>query len=420
MLDKNAIIEVVSEWNFWERNPELGVIRGGYLEKIYKYLQSGQVMLVTGVRRSGKSYILRQMAKKLSDAGVPRNDVIYINFEDVRLGVGNAKELEEAYLAILEHVGTGGQKYVLLDEIQEVADWEKWVRTMHELRKAKMIVSGSNSSLLGRELGEKLTGRHVDVTVTPLDLGEFVKFRDGEDVEVYLRSFLEQGGFPLPVLSPKIGSELLLTYFGDILKRDIVGRKGIRKEAELVALARFVVGNTATLQTYGSLGKYLQISTDSAKKYMQYLQEAYLVFALERFAFKPKVVEKSPRKIYCIDTGLANVVSLRSNQNLGRLAENAVYLELLRRGKKVFYWKDEMHKEVDFLIWNGEKVEQMIQVCWNLADVATKERELKAIKAAWGELGRVPTLVLNETLEVNENFGGGGIQYKKLAGWLRG
>ncbi len=418
-LDKNTVVAALSEWNFWERDQDVGIWREGYINKILERLESGQIVCVSGVRRSGKSFILRQTAKRLIEGGADRRRVLYVNFEDVRLGLRTAQELEAMYQAVMEALGIEGQPvWLLLDEIQEVEGWERWVRMVQELGKASVVVSGSNSRLLGRELGIKLTGRHADVVVYPLSLGEFVSFRGGREAAMHLTTFLEQGGFPLPVLAPSIATDLLLTYFSDTLTRDIAGRFRVRKEAELVDLAKFVVGNYAAPVTFTSLGKFLHVATDSVQTYLRYLQEAYLVFLVERFSLKPKVRSKSPRKVYCVDTGLANVVGLRANQNIGRLAENAVYLEFLRRGKTVYYWKDDVHREVDFIVWNGRTVDDVVQVCWDVGRPATRDREVRSILRACRELGQKTATVLTGDYEADETREGVDLRYRRLAAWL--
>lgn len=418
-LDKNAVVGVLSEWNFWERDQDVGISRDGYVAKLRRYLDSGQIVFVSGVRRSGKSFILRQTAKRIIESGVDRRRVIYVNFEDIRLGVRTAQDMEAMYRAVIAYLGTEGKSlWLFLDEIQEVSGWERWVRMIHELQKATIVVSGSNSQLLKSEAGEKLTGRHADMMVYPLSMEEFIAFRRGKAADMYLRTYLEQGGFPLPVLEPALASELLLTYFSDILHRDIVRRYHIRKEHEIMDLAKFVVGNYAAPVTYTSLGKFLHVATDSVKKYLQHLEESYLVFTVERFSYNQKVRGKSPRKVYCVDTGLANVVGLRVNQNIGRLAENAVFMELLRRGKSVYYWKDEEHREVDFIVWDRDHVEEMVQVCWDVTVPKTKEREVRSLVRACRELRKPIATVLTSEYVADEMVEEIHIRYRRLADWL--
>ncbi len=418
-LDKNAVVGALSEWNFWERDQDIGIWRDDYVRKLRRYLDSGQIVFVSGVRRCGKSFILRQAAKRLIESGVDRRRVIYVNFEDVRLGVRTARDMEEMYQAVVASLGAEGQHvWLFLDEVQEIDGWEQWVRTIHELHKATVVVSGSNSRLLGREAAEKLTGRHADMVVYPLSFREFMIFREGQAAEMHLRNYLEQGGFPLPVLEPAMASELLLTYFADILNRDIIRRYRVRKEGEFVDLAKFVVGNYAAPVTFTSLGKFLHVATDSVKNYFQYLQEAYVVFAVERFSHKPKVRGKSPHKVYCVDTGLANVVGLRVNQNIGRLAENAVYIELMRRGKTVYYWKDEEHREVDFIVWGGDHVEEVVQVCWDVAAPKTREREVRSLVRACRELKESAATVLTADYEADETVDGIRVRFRRFAAWM--
>lgn len=418
ITDKNQIFEIVSEWNNWEKDVDSGILREEYLRELNRLINSEQVVVVTGVRRSGKSFILRQFAKKLAEKGVDKKDIIYVNFEDVRLGIENVKEWEEIYQLILGYLGiSNNKKWLLLDEIQVVDGWEKWVRTMAELQKSKIIITGSNSGLLSPQLGEKLTGRHLDMTVYPLSFSEFTKFNSNLNANLSLRNYFERGGFPLPVLQPQLASEMLLSYFTDIIERDIVKRYRIRNKAKLLSVAKFVMGNYSSLNSYTRIAKYLELAPDTVREYLSYLEEVFLAYEVKIHSFKPKMIEKSPRKIYAIDMGMANIVGLRNSQNIGRLAENAVYIELLRRGLKVSYWKDELHREVDFVVSNNKET-KAIQVSWNLNDPKTKAREVKSLVRGLSDLGLKKGIILTEDIEKDEIVNGKLIKYQKLADWL--
>ena len=418
--DKNNVLEAIKEWNFWESSPEVGIIRGDYLNKLGDLMSrgGGQVVVVTGARRSGKSYILRQMVKKMVDSIVRKEDTVYLNFEDVRLGVNNVNDLDEVYQMVIKHLGFGGQKIVFLDEVQLVEGWERWVRTMHDLRKARVVISGSNSRILTSDLGTKLTGRHIDMRVFPLSLMEFVSFHNGEDAQQYLRNYLVKGGFPLPVLEPKSAKQLLLDYFTDIVARDVAGRYNVRKLDRLMETAKYAVSNYSCSITFNSIARYLELKEDTVRNYLEYLEEAFLVFQLHRFSYKPKEVEKSPRKIYCIDTGLAGVVGLQAGQNIGRLAENAVFLHLLRKEKEFYYWKDTQQHEVDFVVVEGNKPISAIGVCWDMSNPKTKSREVKSMVYGLKDLGLNEGLFLVENSQKDEVVDGKVIRFKSLGEWL--
>jgi len=321
-----------------------------------------------------------------------------------------------------------------LDEIQEVEKWEKWVLSMQELKKAHLIISGSNAKLLSRELSTLLTGRHLDITVLPISFKEFLKFNNvfikskldfiSQEIEIksFFRDYLEKGGFPEVVLRDN-KREILLTYFKDILEKDLIKRYKIRKSEGLKELLNFYFSNVSSLITFSSLEKSLKISADTIEKFSSYFENAYLLFFLKRFSFKVKEQEKSPRKVYAIDTGLVNAVGFRFSENLGKLAENIAFLELQRKKLKdsdlaIYYWKDEKHQEVDFVIKNKNLVTQLLQICWDLSDIKTREREIKSLIKASEELSCQNLLIITSDYEGEEKIKGKIIKFIPLYKWL--
>jgi predicted AAA+ superfamily ATPase len=294
---------------------------------------------------------------------------------------------------------------------------------MHERRKAKVVVSGSNAKLLSRELGTLLTGRHLDVTVYPLSFGEFLRFNNMSvkderhanmrrvEIRTLLRKYIEFGAFPEIGFSER-KKELLLAYFEDLVTKDLLRRFRIRKENELRALARFYLSNVSCLTTFSTVEKFAAC-----------FEQVYLIFFLKRFTFKLREQEKSPRKVYVIDTGLSNAVGFRFSENIGRLAENIVFLELKRLQAsnpelELFYWKDIHHREVDFVLKQGQKVKSLIQVCWNIADFKTKDREIRSLLKAIGELNQENAVVVTEDYESVDKINGQSIHFVPLWKWL--
>ncbi|MBI3292441.1 MAG: AAA family ATPase, partial [Elusimicrobia bacterium] len=239
-MNKTELIEILQDWNFWRKDIEAGVTRQEYLASVRKCLNTNQVVTVTGPRRAGKSFIMRQAAKDLMHSGTPKERILMVNFEDPRFTELDAKLLEQIYETYLEFLSPKGQSILFLDEIQEIDGWEKWVRYMHELRKAKLVVSGSNAKLLSRELGTLLTGRHLDVTVFPLSFREFLAFNhvvitdrlDAVEKRIEIRSllrkYLEHGSFPEVALSEQ-KKDILLSYFEDLVNKDLLRRFNVRK-----------------------------------------------------------------------------------------------------------------------------------------------------------------------------------------------
>ena len=432
-MDKNEIIKIFGDWNFWDKDLNAGIKRPYYLNKIKKLHESSHIIVITGARRSGKSFIMRQTAKTLIKGGIRENNILIVNFEDPRFVELNTKTLQQLYDVYLEFLNPQEKPYLFLDEIQEVKDWEKWVRTTHELDKAKIIISGSNAKLLSRELSTLLTGRHLDLVIFPLSFKEFLRFRNvdlskrfeivNKEIEIkrLLREYIEFGSFPEVVLGGE-KKQILLNYFEDILNKDIVRRFKIRKSKELVSLAKFYLGNISSLITFSSLERTLNISVDTVEKFSRYLEDTFILFFLKRFSYKFREQEKSPRKVYAIDVGLANTIGFRFSHNMGRLAENLVFLELKRKEMlgsnfEIYYWKDVNHREVDFLIKENLKVKQLIQVCWEVNRPETKNREIRALLKAMKEFNLEEGLIITDDYEAEENIKGKKINYIPLWKW---
>lgn len=434
IIGKKEILDILNDWNIWKKDIKTGIIRNDHIAKLKGFLTTNHIITITGPRRAGKSFIMKQIVKELTNNGTNIANVLYVNLEDPRFTGLDVELLNRIYETYLEFMNPNGQGYVFLDEVQEIQGWEKWVRMMQELGKAKIVVTGSNANLLSRELGTLLTGRHLDLTVFPLSFGEFLDFNDisvkdrldavAKKIEIQncLNKYCEFGSFPEVTLSSE-KKEILLGYFEDIVQKDLLRRFKIRKSTDLQSLTRFYLSNISSTITFTSMEKHLKISAVTIEKFSGYLEQVYLVFFIKRFSFKVREQDKSPRKVYSIDTGLSNIVGFRSSQNIGRIAENIVFLELKRRQSierdiDIFYWKDEYHREVDFVIKKGLQVTELIQVCWDISDEKTKKREIQSLLKAMKELRLKISLVITEEYEGEEHHNGTTIRFVKLKEWL--
>jgi len=434
-VDKNEILAILKDWNDWDGQQDIGTIRNAYLNRLEALVTgSKQILTITGPRRAGKSYLMRRMARRLSDKGVNRKNILFVNFEDPRFTSLDTKLLAQIYDVYKGFIAAADTPYIFLDEIQEVEGWEKWVRTMHELKKARIFVSGSNAHLLSRELGTLLTGRHLDITVLPLSFAEFLLFNKVEihnsfdsvgreaEIDGLLHKYIEAGSFPEVALSVK-KTEILQSYFDDILTKDLLKRFRVRKMPVMKALIKYYLSNAGNLITFASAAKFLQVHTSTVERFSGYFEDVYLTFLLKRFSFKVKEQENSPRKIYAVDTGLCNSLGFRFSENIGRLAENVVFLALKRKQIldpqiELFYWKDVLHREVDFVIKDGLKVTRLIQVCWNIQDEKTKTRELRSLQKAMKELNVADAVIITDTTEGEEKLNGYTVKIVPLWKWL--
>jgi len=432
-MDKGLILEILNDWNFWKKKQKTGKKRSGYLKTCLKLLKSNIVVAIIGIRRAGKSYLMRQVARSLISGGVEAKNILIVNFEDQRFTRFYPKMLWEIYDVYFEFLSPNAKPYIFLDEIHNVPGWERWVRTVHELGKAKVVVSGSSSKLLAGELATVLTGRHLDLYVYPLDFNEFLNFKNviikdrldiiskKTKIKTLFRKYLEWGGFPEVVLSEN-KKLLLLNYFDDILTKDIEKRYKIKKGELLRTLARFYLTNISRPVTFNSIRKFLSTATITVGKFSSYLEEANLIFFIKRFSYSVKEQEKSPRKVYSADAGLANAVGFKFSENSGQMLENLAAIELKRRQNQnpnleIYYWRHN-NKEIDFVLKEGLKVKDLIQVCWNVEGFEVKKRELKPLIEGMEKFKLKKGIVITEDYENKEKVKNKIIRYVPIWKWL--
>jgi len=433
-------MEVLTDWNFWGNFEENLKVRGSYLSRLRSTFGPKVATVLLGVRRAGKSSLAYLFIQELIRRGTlePRDSLI-VNFEDPRfpptLSVNDLMWIYEFYLRKL----APSRHVVLLDEIQNVAGWEKFVRYLLESKKARVLLTGSSSKLLGREISTALTGRHVNIEVFPLSFREFLEFKGMQlrtEVDVVkhrlgiLREFeeyLKWGGFPEVVLSENEARRraLLAGYFDDVIMKDVARRFGVREIEKLENLASLYVSNVSTLQSFNRLRGVVKLSLDTIERFSGYLELARIFFFTRKFEYSKRRQLRSMRKVYVIDPGFFHVKGFRVSENYGRLAENVAAIELLRRASfdpsvEIYYWRDYQQREVDFVVKEGLKVRELIQVCWDVSDLETKRREVKALVKGMGEFGLREGLVLTGDFEGEEKVGGKRIVYRPLWKWLLG
>ena len=435
MLTDEEIIEILYEWNFWRKEQNTGIVRKGYVECLRKYSKAKEIIDITGVRRCGKSTLMKQLMKDMISGGTERERILYVNFDEVMFEAELSVELmERIYSAYQKYVNREEESYIFLDEVQNIPKWEKWVRTAYDKHdgRIKIFVSGSSANLLKSELSSILTGRHLTLEIYPLSFREYLTFKgidvkskqdavlQSKKIKMMIIDYLEKGGFPEAVLRDD-SKVLLKQYFDDIIYRDIAERHKIREINIVRNIAIFLLTNTSKYFTYNKIKNSMPMkpSLETVIKYIDYLDSAFLTFSVPIFSYKVTEQFQHPRKTYCIDTGLRNAVCFRFRENLGQLAENCVYLELRRRKKEVYYWNDR-YNEVDFVVKEGLRVSELIQVCWNLMDKHTKKREVKGIMRGMEEFGLERGLIISENYEGIETSGDKKIIYVPLWKWLLG
>lgn len=400
-MDKREALTILADYNFWGGYRPTMVTRQDYMSMLDRLLAGREIVVLRGVRRAGKSSLIAEFVRQQT-LREPRDGLI-INLEDARLPVNLTTEhLEEIFSAYAESIGKY-PKYVVLDEVQNVRGWERFARLLAETRGAKTIVTGSSSALMSEEYATVLTGRHLDMEVFPLSFSEFLQFKGlhlkGKldhltrkiGILASLHQFLLFGGFPAVVLTDDETRklELLRAYFTDITVKDVSRRYGIRKQGQLEALARILVSNTSSIQSYRSLASALQLSLDSVERFSRYLETARLFFFVSNFSYSTRGQVRSQKKVYAADTGFYQAEGFKFSDNIGRLMENAVGLELLRRrsltpGMEIYYYREDC--EVDFVVKSGRHVSELIQVAYASSISEVPERETRSLLKASGRL----------------------------------
>lgn len=400
MLDKTKIIEILNDWNYWDRDVEDTLSRELYDSKIEKFLKKEEIIVIKGVRRSGKSTLMLNQIKKLHQKNIPKNNILFINFEDPRLINHLSLELiEQIYEVYLEYLNPSDKPYIFLDEVQNIDSWEKWVNKEFELKKSYITVSGSNSSMLSSEIATSLSGRYISIEVFPLSFAEYLKFKDitintkldlvSKKVELNraLESYIKDGGFP-QVLKYE-GSdkkELLSSYKDSILLKDVVARFKLKNFHILEEITAFLLSSTGILQSKTKLKNNFSISYDMASDYLDYLKKAYMVFEINKFDYSLKKQTVNDKKYYSIDLGLSNIFRVPNLQTRGSDLETIVFLELLRYRYKVYYYKTSNDLECDFVVQKDNDIMQLIQVSSSLGNKKTYEREVEPFIKTMSEL----------------------------------
>jgi predicted AAA+ superfamily ATPase len=394
------------------------------------------IVPIVGPRRAGKTYCLYDLIVnklKIKDA-----DFLFMNFEDAELADINFKEIANI-VNIHEEIYGKKPEYAFLDEVQNVQNWHKSVRSLFETKKYYIFISGSSSKLLSKEIVTSLRGRTLSHTILPLSFKEFLGFKKFELKPFYssteenriknsLRNYLKFGGFPDMVFENQIADKFFREYIDLVIFKDIVERYKIKN----VFIIKFLIKNILSSfskefsvhKIFNTLkSQNIKVSKKTLYNYTSYLEDAFFVFFLRKISFSVRDSELSIPKCYVNDTGLINSVSISFSQNIGKLMENAVFLELERRKKAVtniFYWKNFTGNEVDFVVKQGLRIKQLIQVCYSVEDYETKEREIKALLKASKELKCKDLLVITEDYEDEEKIKGKKIKYIPLWTWLLG
>jgi len=346
------------------------------------------IEVITGIRRCGKSTLMKQIIRR------HYKKIAYFNFEDSRIFGFELQDFQK-----LDEIFPAKAEAYFFDEIQNVDSWEIYIRQMHD-RGAKVFITGSNASLLSKELGTRLTGRYLTHEMFPFSYPEYLRFTKNKKATDSCERYLMAGGFPEYLSSGN--PDVLQTLLKDIVMRDIAIRHNIRNTKILMDITLFLLANIGKECSYNSLKRNFGIgSANTVSDYLTWLEDAYLLFFLPRFSWSAKNISINPRKVYAIDNGMVNANTLSFTEDKGRLLENAVYLYLRRQRNTIYYYREQ--KECDFVVFENKKCKMLIQVCWEInGDNKLRETEglLDAMQYFKKNEGFIITFNQRDTLQI--------------------
>ena len=422
-----ALEESIRSWNPWWSDPgaasKLAGVRRDVTDRILRSMSLRHVKDIIGIRRSGKSTVMYQVMDSLLKAGATPKDLLLLNFDDM-------EQREAGFGDILAAAGklSPDVSHLFIDEVQMKDGWERWVRTLYDTKKFRQIlVTGSSASLLSDDSGRALTGRHITFEISTFSFREFLRSSGWERFDpdglasqkprllnLQLR-YLEEGGFPETLGRDAFERKRILqALFEDILARDIVARSGADRHAA-ERIAYFLISNSANEFSIRSVANGANVPKDTVARYLPILAQSLLVHEMGLFSWSLKRHFRHNRKIFCADTGLARSVSFSASGDRGRTLENAVFLALRRPAEKVYYWKDDMGREVDFV--RGGKA-PLVQACLDPRKRATCDREEAALLAGMDALKSKEGVVVTEDLEEEKRKNGKIIRYIPLWAFL--
>jgi len=422
-MDKQELITIIEQQHQRASTLIDGVIREK-LQEIGAFVNIPHAVIISGIRRSGKSILLRQIEKKHYPEGVH-----YFTFEDERLTDFTVKDFNLLYEAFVELYGD--KKVFFFDEIQVIPKWELFIRRMMDSG-YKFFITGSNASMLSQELGTRLTGRHILIELLPYSFREYLIFKkyfynrrsllltpQKARIKNHFNEFILHGGMPEYLAYDN--QEMLTINYRNVLDRDIITRYQLKDGHALSRLSLYLFNHFATRITYSSLKSVVGIThTTTISNYVSYLENSYLIFILKQFSYKFKQQHLLPKKVYVIDNGMAYSIALKFSDNMGRYWENTVFLQIRRCYKEFYYYQTKSGKEVDFVIFEGGKPNLLIQVCYSLSEAKTKKREIDALLEAMDELKMKEAFILTDDRYEEMSIDKKEIVIKPVYEWLLG
>lgn len=401
MLNKETLKEIIISQRETLEKLELGITR----EKEIK-IEDSFALIITGIRRCGKSTFMHQLIRK-------QKIYYYLNLEDPRLDNFELSDFNRIELIFKELYGEKGIYF--FDEIQNIEKWEKFIRYLVD-KKEKIVITGSNASLLSQELGTKLTGRYLQIEMFPFSFEEFLNLKKQKPSLQSFEHYFTKGGFPEYIL--KENPEILHDLLSDIVMKDIALRFKIKNTNILNKIAIYLISNVGKEFSYNSIKKMFNIkSVQSVIDYIYYLENTYLIFTIPQFSYSYKQQQINPKKVYSIDNGFSYINSVSFSKDKGKMLENLIFINLRKRNYEIFYFKDK--NECDFVVKKREKVVQAIQACYDFNE-ENKDRELNGLLNALKEFKLQEGIILTYNQEDEFQLEGKKIKVIPVWKWING
>lgn len=374
-----------------------------------------KIKVAIGMRRAGKTYFLYQQIVKMISAGVDKTAILYINFEDDRLLPLNEKKLAklvDAFYAIYPE-NHDRKCYLFFDEIQNVSNWPLVIRRLHDTKNAEIFLTGSSAKLLSKEIATSLRGRSLAIEIWPYSFQEYMRAqkvvidrrlydkRAQDKFTQIFHEYLSSGGFPeITFFERAVKQKTLQEYLDVVIYRDIIERHNIRNPSPIKYMILAMIHNIgkpfAINKFYNDLkSQGYQIGKDILYEYADHIEDAYLTFSLPVYSKSLRKMQTRPKKLYAIDPGMIRALTLDYEDDLGKLFENIIFLDLKRLGCKISYYVTSQGYEVDFVVQTPRGHKKLFQVAWNMHQESTLEREERALRAGMDELkmeGEIITL----------------------------
>jgi len=423
-------MDVLVSLNPWWSGKDfgIGVRRKHYSSKIRKYYATEEIVVLSGVRRSGKTTLLYQFIHDLiHEQNVDPRSILFVNCDEPALARLD-RPLETVLDTYRREVYSKEGACLVFDEIQNIPEWERWIKAVYDRKQFRLVISGSSSCLLVSEVSTLISGRYLSVPVYPLNFSEYLLFQGVEagtdpialssqkyEILEHLRHYLHEGGFPQVIRQSDedVKKDQLRAYYDSIVYRDIVRVNEVRNQRAMSDLLFYLMTNITSLYSYRQLVQVLGIEAETIKEYIQYARMAKVLFEVRFFSYSLKTQARNNKKIYCIDNGLRNAVSFTFSADDGRCVENLVYLELRRRGYDPYYWKK--GGEVDFVLKNSDNTLSAVNVTYT-DDIPGREMDaLREFAGVFGSRVKDQVLITKDTEKMD-----GDIRCIPLWKWLLG